>query len=85
MAKVYIRRGRAEVGVELLAAAWTHLSSLGAGIFPSFKSGHDQAVDIAHAALDRDAFERAYSAGQSLSLDEAIHLFHKGVNLEAPR
>jgi predicted ATPase/DNA-binding SARP family transcriptional activator len=85
MARVYIRTGRAEVGVELLAAAWTHLNSLGAGIFPTFKSAHEQSVDITHAVLDRDAFERAYAAGQSLSLDEAIHLFHTGSHLDVPR
>jgi len=85
MARVFLLTGRAEAGVELLAAAWTHLNSLGAGIFPSFQSGHMQAIEIAQTVLDGDTFARAYSAGERLSLSQAIDLFYAPVTPDTSR
>jgi predicted ATPase/DNA-binding CsgD family transcriptional regulator/transcriptional regulator with XRE-family HTH domain len=74
LAEVALAAGRPRDTVRLLAADSAVMADLGAPRWPSIRPYIQQSLDQAHATLGDAAFDRAWTRGESLSLEQAATL-----------
>lgn len=58
------------------AAEWLR-EVIGAVIYPHLRAGHEESVDSMRTAMSAEAFQEAWEAGRSMSLEEAIEYASK--------
>ncbi|MGH2534767.1 MAG: tetratricopeptide repeat protein [Thermomicrobiales bacterium] len=71
LAEVATVSGQALVGVELFAAAAALRTTIGIPIRPFDRGRHDRAVSRARHVVSSEAADRAWAAGQALTVDQA--------------
>jgi hypothetical protein len=72
LAQVATREGQAEQVARLTGATEALLTLMGAPLPSGERAGYESAGVTAHAALGDDRFSAAWTAGQALSLREAV-------------
>ena len=72
MARVEAARGRPERAARLLGISAAQREEMGRPLSPFVQADHDHAASAARAAMGEDAFAAAWTAGQAMSLEEAI-------------
>jgi predicted ATPase/class 3 adenylate cyclase len=72
MGGVAAARGRAAQGARLLGAADALLKAINAHLPPTDRAEITHNVAVARHQLDEEAFERAWSRGRAMSLEEAV-------------
>jgi predicted ATPase len=76
----HARAGRAELAARLLAASLALHDEMGLAVPLYQRRRNEEILALIHAELDEASFEKAWKAGQKLSIDEAVALALDGAN-----